>query len=83
MPQHARLEAARGIVNYLRKFPTLGLWFSRGRGYKLARIFDADYASDHDDRISTGAYVFTLGETPISGNKKPQQDCHANLNNEP
>ena len=66
VPQQAYLEAALGIVNYLHKFLALGLWFPRRRRYHLTGFSDANYAGDHDDRISIGAYIFTLGKTPLS-----------------
>ena len=65
-PQQAHLEAAIGVVNYLCKFPALGLWFPRREGYNLIRFSNANYADDRDDKISTKAYVFTLGKIPIS-----------------
>jgi hypothetical protein len=71
-PQVRHRQAAQHIIRYLQKFPSLGLWYARGATDTLVGYFDADYAGNPDDRTSTSAYLFTLGDAPISWCSKKQ-----------
>ena len=71
-PHENHLQAAKHILRYVRRFPNLGLTFSHGDANRLQGFTDADYGQDPDDRISVGAYLFYLGNTPISWNSKKQ-----------
>lgn len=71
-PHEIHLQAAKHILRYVRHFPDLGLTFSKEDDNCLRGFTDADYGQDLDDRISVGAYIFFLGQTPISWNSKKQ-----------
>lgn len=71
-PQEAHLQAAKHILRYVRRFPDLGLFYQQGEENSLRGYTDADYGQDIDDRISVGAYIFFLGNSPISWNSKKQ-----------
>jgi hypothetical protein len=71
-PQEAHLQAAKHILRYLRRYPGLGLFFKQGEENRLHGYTDADYGQDIDDKISVGAYIFFLGNSPISWNSKKQ-----------
>jgi histone deacetylase 1/2 len=71
-PQEAHMQAAKHILRYVRRYPNLGLFFEAGEENYLHGYTDADYGQDIDDRISVGAYIFFLGNTPISWNSKKQ-----------
>lgn len=71
-PQEAHLQAAKHILRYVRRYPDLGLFFKQGEENLLRGYTDADYGQDVDDRISVGAYIFFLGNSPISWNSKKQ-----------
>jgi len=71
-PQEAHLQAAKHILRYVRRYPDLGLFFKQGEENRLCGYTDADYGQDIDDRISVGAYIFYLGNSPISWNSKKQ-----------
>ena len=71
-PQEAHLQAAKHILRYVRRYPALGLFFKQGEENRLCGYTDADYGQDIDDRISVGAYIFYLGNSPISWNSKKQ-----------
>jgi hypothetical protein len=71
-PQEAHLQAAKHILRYVRRYPDLGLFFQQGEENRLCGYTDADYGQDIDDRISVGAYIFFLGNSPISWNSKKQ-----------
>ena len=71
-PQEAHLQAAKHILRYVRRYPDLGLFFQQGEENRLCGYTDADYGQDVDDRISVGAYIFFLGNSPISWNSKKQ-----------
>ena len=71
-PKEAHLQAAKHILRYVRRYPDLGLFFKQGEENRLHGYTDADYGQDIDDRISVGAYIFFLGNSPISWNSKKQ-----------
>lgn len=71
-PQEAHLQVAKHILRCIRKFPGLGLFFKEGEENRLQGYTDVDYGQDIDDRISVGAYIFFLGNSPISWNSKKQ-----------
>jgi hypothetical protein len=52
----------------------LGLFFKQGEENRLHGYTDADYGQDIDDRVSIGAYIFFLGNSPISWNSKKQSN---------
>lgn len=66
------MQAAKHILRYVRRYPDLGLFFESGEENHLRGYTDADYGQDIDDRISVGAFIFFLGNTPISWNSKKQ-----------
>lgn len=41
-----------------------------GKDIALKRFTNVDYASDVDDKISTGAHLFTVGNNPMSWSSK-------------
>jgi hypothetical protein len=65
-PQRAHCTAVENIVRYLAQNPTFSLWYPKGEEDHLVGFSDADYGGSLDDRISTSAYLFTFGHTPIS-----------------
>jgi hypothetical protein len=71
-PQQLHLNAAFAVLQYLRCHPSLGLWYPKGEHLTMYGFSGGDYASDIDDRISTGAYLFTIGGSPISWQSKKQ-----------
>ena len=71
-PQETHLQAAKHILRYLRRHPDLGLFFKHGEENLLRGYTDVDYGQDIDDRISIGAYIFFLGNSPVSWNSKKQ-----------
>ena len=71
-PQEVHLHAAKHVLRYVRRYPDLGLFFKQGEENRLHGYTDADYAQDIDDRISVGAYIFFIGNSPVSWNSKKQ-----------
>ena len=71
-PQLAHLQAAKHILRYIRRHPDLGLSYQQGEENRLNGYTDADYGQDIDDRASVGAYIFFLGNSPISWMSKKQ-----------
>ena len=72
VPLELHYNAAIVILQYLRRFPSLGLWYPAGKELILRGFLDSNYGGDMDERMSTGAYIFTLGKTPISWSSKKQ-----------
>ena len=71
-PQLAHLQATKHILRYIRRHPDLGLFYQQGEENWLNGYTDADYGQDIDDRASVGAYIFFLGNSPISWISKKQ-----------
>ena len=65
-PQEGYLRATKHVLCYVHRYPDLGLFFKPGEENRLHGYTDADYGEDVDDRISVGAYIFFLGNSPIS-----------------
>lgn len=65
-PQQLHHDTVLHIVKYLRKRPSLRLWFPTGEENQLYGFSDVDYAGNLDDRTSTSVYLFYFGKTPIS-----------------
>ena len=70
-PGTAHVEAAMRVLRYLKgtKQWTLNLG---GRVADIAGYTDSDWGADRDDRKSTGAYVFRIGDGVISWKTKKQ-----------
>lgn len=65
-PTTLHLEAAKRVLRYLAGTPHKGLFFARNTPLTLHAYSDSDWAGDHDDYTSTGAYIVYLGKQPIS-----------------
>ncbi|KAL5606035.1 uncharacterized protein BROUX77_003228 [Berkeleyomyces rouxiae] len=61
----AHLEAAKGVLRYLRSTPTRGICYSASANQGLEAYTDAAFG-DHLDRKSTSGYLFKLAGSPIS-----------------
>ena len=59
------MELVMGILDYIRRYPSIGLYFAKREENGLQGFLDANYAQDANDRISRGAYLFTLRFTSI------------------
>ncbi len=71
-PKKPHLESVRRILRYVKSTIDYGLLYKKGEDCKLVGYCDADYAGDHDTRISTTGYVFKLGSGTISWCSKRQ-----------
>jgi hypothetical protein len=69
-PGRAHWEAAKRVLRYLKGTSDRALGL--GGDLILRAYTDADYAGDQDDRKSTGAYVFTIGDGAVSWASKKQ-----------
>ena len=65
-PREAHLQVAKHILRYVRRYLNVGLFFKQGEENYLHGYTDADYGQDIDDRISVGAYIFFIGNSPVS-----------------
>jgi hypothetical protein len=43
-PEEPRMELVMGILNYVRRYPSIGLYFAKGEENRLQGFLDADYA---------------------------------------
>lgn len=85
-PEEAHMEAAFSVLQYLRRYPSVGLWSPKGEDFRLSGFSYAHYGGDLNERISTRAYLFMMGQTPISWCSKtefPTLDHRANPSIEP
>ncbi|KAG7564506.1 Ribonuclease H-like superfamily [Arabidopsis suecica] len=65
-PTSVHEEAMKRVLRYLPGTVTKGIFFSASTPLNLHAYSDADWAGDHDDYSSTGAYIVYLGKQPIS-----------------
>jgi hypothetical protein len=71
-PEEAHLQAVKSILRYIKGTTTLGLLYKKGGDFTLTGYTDADWGGDLDERKSTGAFIFTVGNTPISWSSRKQ-----------
>ncbi len=69
-PEKSHMVAMKAILCYLHHYPSTGLYFVEGEENTFLGFFDANFAHDPDDEISTSAYMFMLGTIPISWSSK-------------
>ncbi len=67
--EESHMAAVKAIMCYLRHYGSLLFW---GEKSNLLGFSNIDFAHVPNDRISTGAYVFVLGTTPVSWSSKKQ-----------
>ena len=58
--------AVKHLFHYLNGMRSLGIRLLADTPLTLYGFFDADWASNLDDRTSTGAFLILLGANPIS-----------------
>ncbi|XP_019262933.1 PREDICTED: uncharacterized protein LOC109240718 [Nicotiana attenuata] len=69
----AHLPAAYHMLRYLKKDPTLGLYFSNEDDLSLVAYCDSDWAAYLDSKRSVSGYIVFLGGSPISWKSKKQE----------
>ena len=70
-PGRAHLDAALRVLRYLKGTKHRNLHLGGGIP-DIAGFSDSDWGGDHDDRKSTGAYIFRLGLGAVSWKSKKQ-----------
>jgi len=69
-PSREHWTAALHVLQYLYHTRRVGL--TLGGELKIAGYSDADWVGDHDDRKSTGSYIFKIGVGAIAWQSKKQ-----------
>lgn len=72
-PNTSHWQALKRLLRYLKGTISYGLNIYRESPPTLHAFSDSDWAGDHDDFISTGAYMVYLGRNPISWSSKKQR----------
>ncbi|OAE31234.1 hypothetical protein AXG93_3050s1000 [Marchantia polymorpha subsp. ruderalis] len=67
--QELHLAVVKGILRYLKRYPSYGIFYDNGEDDNLEGYSDANYAADLDEPISTSAYLFTLGSSSWNSKK--------------
>ncbi|KAJ9561323.1 hypothetical protein OSB04_006483 [Centaurea solstitialis] len=73
-PKESHLSAVKRILRYLKKYPTLGLWYPLFSGFDLLAYTDSDYGGCQVDRKSTSGSCHFLGGKLVSWSSK-KQNC--------
>ena len=73
-PKASHLSAVKRILRYLKKTPSLGLWYQRHSGFDLLAYTDSDYGGCQLDRKSTSGSCQFLGGKLVSWSSK-KQNC--------
>ena len=71
-PTDTHWAACKRILRYLKGYPDLGLLIRPSPSLHLYGFTDADWASNLDDRRSTGDYCIFLGENLVSWSSRKQ-----------
>ncbi|XP_070053376.1 uncharacterized mitochondrial protein AtMg00810-like [Nicotiana tomentosiformis] len=72
-PRDSHLTAAFHLLRYLKKDPTLGVFFSNSPDCSIKAYCDSDWAACPDSRRSVTGYIVLLGDNPISWKSKKQE----------
>ena len=73
-PKESHLSAVKRILRYLKKTPTLGLWYPLHSSFDLVAYTDSDYGGCQVDRKSTSGSCQFLGGKLVSWSSK-KQNC--------
>ncbi|KAJ9546996.1 hypothetical protein OSB04_019539 [Centaurea solstitialis] len=73
-PKESHLSAVKRILRYLKKTPTLGLWYPLLSGFDLLAYTDSDYGGCQVYRKSTSGSCHFLGGKLVSWSSK-KQNC--------
>ncbi|KAJ9544657.1 hypothetical protein OSB04_024364 [Centaurea solstitialis] len=73
-PKESHMLAVKRILRYLKKTPSLGLWYPLHSGFDLLPYTDSDYGGCQVDRKSTSGSCHFLGGKIVSWSSK-KQNC--------
>ncbi|KAJ9562008.1 hypothetical protein OSB04_007168 [Centaurea solstitialis] len=73
-PKESHMHAVKRILRYLKKTPSLGLWYPLHSGFDLLAYADSDYGGCKVDRKSTSGSCHFLGGKLVSWSSK-KQNC--------
>ncbi|XP_042958165.1 secreted RxLR effector protein 161-like [Carya illinoinensis] len=71
-PKQSHLTAVKRILKYLSATVDYGIWYSRDSNLSMAGYFDANWASNVDDRKSTTSGYFYVGSKLVAWMSKKQ-----------
>jgi len=74
-PTISHLIAAKRILRYVKGICNLGIQYSRNHkpfDQMIVGYSDSDWSGDKDDKKSTGAYVFMIGNATFSWSSKKE-----------
>lgn len=72
-PTDAHWQAAKRVLRYLADTANHGIFLHKNSPLTLHAFYDADWAGDMEDCVSTNAYVIYIGRNPISWSSKKQK----------
>ncbi|KAJ9553055.1 LOW QUALITY PROTEIN: hypothetical protein OSB04_017100 [Centaurea solstitialis] len=72
-PKESHLNAMKRILRYLKKTPSLGLWYPLHSSFDLVAYTDSDYGGCQVDRMSTSGSCQFLGGKLVSWSSKKQK----------
>nr|XP_016509205.1 PREDICTED: uncharacterized mitochondrial protein AtMg00810-like [Nicotiana tabacum] len=65
-PTEPHLKVAYHVLRYLKGDPSLGIFLSNSKNYRVQAFCDSDWATCPESRKSVSRYVVLLGDSPIS-----------------
>jgi len=68
----SHLVAAKRILRYVKGTRSYGIQYSKNQNGEIVGYSDSDWSGDKDDRKSTAAYVFMIGNAAFSWSSKKE-----------
>lgn len=78
-PSPKHVSAVKHIFRYLRKYPSLGIMYTKRQPLLLNGYVDSDWAMDPITRYSTTGFLFTLAGGVVSVSLKRQHSVSLSL----
>lgn len=75
-PKESHVIIVKRIIKYVKSTSNFGVWYDNDTNDVLARYFNADCASNSDDRKSTFGRCFYLGNNIVSWMSKRQNSIY-------
>ena len=71
-PQESHLTTVKWILKYIKRTPSIGLWYPKGASFELLGYSDLDFAGFRVDHKSTTNGCYLLGHSLVAWASRKQ-----------